>query len=142
MDKNDADFVVIIHTNTETMGYRFPVGNLDFYINDGYRQPWCPLPSSMIDRWKNKASCSHTFSLRLFVEFIKNDVPCYFIGNSSKLRLDENLLNFKHITVTNVTLTWISKEPVFYLDDLSRRSNDLHGKYNVQVDEQARTCRY
>ena len=41
LDRTDADFVDVIHTNTEYFGFTAPIGHLDFYPNGGVQQPGC-----------------------------------------------------------------------------------------------------
>ncbi len=40
LDKSDAEFVDIIHTDS-TLGYNSPLGHVDFYPNGGGSQPNC-----------------------------------------------------------------------------------------------------
>lgn len=48
LDKTDAKFVDVIHTNAQNsdydyyhFGYPLTVGHVDFYVNDGSNQPGC-----------------------------------------------------------------------------------------------------
>lgn len=42
LDKNDADFVDIIHSSAGSLGYMDPIGDVDFYPNNGKaHQPGC-----------------------------------------------------------------------------------------------------
>lgn len=41
LDKNDADFVDVIHTNAGIYGKIEQCGNVDFYVNGGQNQPGC-----------------------------------------------------------------------------------------------------
>ena len=50
LDKTDADFVDVIHSDTKTLiikgfGSIQPMGDVDFYPNGGYRQPGCLKPN-------------------------------------------------------------------------------------------------
>ena len=46
LNKTDADFVEIVHTNggtdNTTAGIYDPLGHVDFYANGGHHQPGCP----------------------------------------------------------------------------------------------------
>lgn len=41
LDKNDADFVDVIHTSAGTFGKLEATGHVDFYVNGGSLQPSC-----------------------------------------------------------------------------------------------------
>uniref|UniRef100_A0A6P7GKZ8 Hepatic triacylglycerol lipase-like n=1 Tax=Diabrotica virgifera virgifera TaxID=50390 RepID=A0A6P7GKZ8_DIAVI len=40
---SDADFVDVIHTDMKLLGFRKPIGHVDFYPNQAKHQPGCPL---------------------------------------------------------------------------------------------------
>ena len=37
--RDDADFVQVIHTNTEQLGHKETMGHIDYYLNGGAKQP-------------------------------------------------------------------------------------------------------
>lgn len=44
LDKGDAKFVDVIHTNVLVKGKLEPCGHVDFYCNGGKNQPGCDAP--------------------------------------------------------------------------------------------------
>ncbi|XP_023935424.2 lipoprotein lipase-like [Bicyclus anynana] len=66
LDKNDAEFVDIIHTSGGVYGYRRSYGHADFYPNNGLpMQPGCNGIKQAID------ACSHSRSHEYFEESIE-----------------------------------------------------------------------
>ncbi|CAL4104908.1 unnamed protein product, partial [Meganyctiphanes norvegica] len=78
LDKTDADFVDVIHTNggegvgviraffTSTYGYLTPLGHVDFYPNGGRMQPGC---------WRVYLWCSHSHAYLYWLESINATFP-------------------------------------------------------------------
>lgn len=50
LDKTDADFVDVIHTNSGIFGKIEPSGHIDFYVNGGQTQPICKNHKSKLKR--------------------------------------------------------------------------------------------
>jgi hypothetical protein len=42
LDRTDAKFVDVVHTHSGALGEISPSGHVDFYFNQGGRQPGCP----------------------------------------------------------------------------------------------------
>ena len=71
--------VEVFHTNAESYGFRYPIGDIDFYINGGYKQPQCPPDSffTLIPK-----SCSHGMPYKLFNAINKNSTKSTKYGSS------------------------------------------------------------
>ncbi|KAI5646022.1 lipase domain-containing protein [Phthorimaea operculella] len=68
LDKTDAMYVDVIHSNRLVQGVIEPVGHSDFYLNGGGpMQPGCIMPS-----------CSHLRAAEVFTESVNN--PKTFVG--------------------------------------------------------------
>ncbi|XP_065094633.1 phospholipase A1-like [Ochlerotatus camptorhynchus] len=60
VDKDDAKYVEVIHTNGGLLGFLEPIGTADFYPNGGVVQPGCGINFAGI--------CAHSRAWELFVE--------------------------------------------------------------------------
>ncbi|XP_044736810.1 endothelial lipase-like [Chrysoperla carnea] len=74
LDKEDAQFVDIIHTNALVYGQIKDTGHIDFYVNGGTIQPGCDTSLSVTEN----TSCNHVRSVVLYAESIDNTIP--FVG--------------------------------------------------------------
>ncbi|NXU53306.1 LIPH Lipase, partial [Turnix velox] len=64
LDPTDAQFVDVIHSDTDGLGYTEALGHIDFYPNGGTDQPGCPLTIfSGLQYFK----CDHQRSVFLFL---------------------------------------------------------------------------
>lgn len=56
LDKNDANFVDVIHSSAGTLGYMEPIGDVDFYPNNGKaHQPGCKgILKEMMGTWSSE----------------------------------------------------------------------------------------
>ncbi|XP_014226311.1 pancreatic lipase-related protein 2-like [Trichogramma pretiosum] len=103
IDKSDADFVDIIHTQADdhggfdSLGTKERVGHIDFYVNGGVAQPQC-LGSRFTPKL-TKMVCSHKLSYKYFAESLANAVngSCKFNSHRWNGSYEEALeiLNFK-----------------------------------------------
>uniref|UniRef100_A0A6J0T1B6 Lipase member I n=1 Tax=Pogona vitticeps TaxID=103695 RepID=A0A6J0T1B6_9SAUR len=66
----DAQFVDVIHTDIDVLGYRKPLGNIDFYPNGGTDQPGCPITLlGGLQYFK----CDHQRSVFLYLASLKHN---------------------------------------------------------------------
>ncbi|XP_048350483.1 lipase member I isoform X2 [Sphaerodactylus townsendi] len=68
LDHTDAQFVDVIHTDINALGYRKPLGNIDFYPNGGTYQPGCP---QTILGGSQYLKCKHQRSVFLFISSLE-----------------------------------------------------------------------
>lgn len=77
LDKGDALFVDIIHTNGGRafmeghLGLGNPLGHADYYPNSGRAQPGCPLKWTYI---YEEIECDHARSVNFFAESIVSPI--------------------------------------------------------------------
>ncbi|XP_035287649.1 lipase member H-like [Anguilla anguilla] len=64
LDSTDAQFVDVLHTDMDALGFREPLGHIDFYANGGADQPGCPRT---IFAGKKYFVCDHQRSVFLFL---------------------------------------------------------------------------
>lgn len=66
LDKGDADFVDVFHTNAFIQGKVETVGHIDFYMNGGINQPGC---------WqkRNPFGCNHHRAAMYFAESVNSE---------------------------------------------------------------------
>nr|AAY55209.1 IP13578p [Drosophila melanogaster] len=69
LDKGDADFVDVIHTDVFGRGYLRAAGHVDFYPNFGAKQPGC-----MEENMQDPSSCNHERAPRFYAESINTTV--------------------------------------------------------------------
>lgn len=68
LDKTDANYVDVIHSNRLVQGVIEPLGHADFYLNGGGpNQPGCFMPT-----------CSHLRAAKIYTESIR--IPKSFVG--------------------------------------------------------------
>ncbi|XP_078477936.1 lipase member H, partial [Lampetra planeri] len=91
LDATDAQFVDVLHTDIDALGYREPLGHIDFYANGGTDQPGCP---KTIFSGGAYFKCDHQRSVLLLCESLdrvcsSKAFPC----NSYKDFLDGNCIS-------------------------------------------------
>ncbi|KAI1903136.1 hypothetical protein AGOR_G00024100 [Albula goreensis] len=64
LDPTDAQFIDVLHTDMDALGFRKPLGHIDFYANGGADQPGCPRT---IFSGKEYFVCDHQRSVFLFL---------------------------------------------------------------------------
>ncbi|XP_025963793.1 lipase member I isoform X2 [Dromaius novaehollandiae] len=65
----DAQFIDVIHTDIDALGFRKPLGTIDFYPNGGMDQPGCP---KTVFSGFQYFKCDHQRSVLLFLSSLKS----------------------------------------------------------------------
>ena len=72
LNERDAPIVEVWHTNTNSLGFKKPMGTVDFYINGGARQPWgCSAAKE-----RGIGICSHIYSNKLLMYLKSKQLNC------------------------------------------------------------------
>lgn len=93
LDPTDAIFVDVIHTDADPlykMGYGMaePMGNIDFYVNSGRKQPGCDPISVFFDIFDTNIfdeageifACSHSRAFNYYIESLSNE-KCQWLAH-------------------------------------------------------------
>ncbi|XP_059543271.1 lipase member H isoform X3 [Myotis daubentonii] len=70
LDPSDAQFVDVIHSDIDALGYKEPLGNIDFYPNGGLDQPGCP---KTIFGGMQYFKCDHQKSVYLYLSSLREN---------------------------------------------------------------------
>ena len=136
LNKEDAMNVEVFHTNAVNLGYRYPIGDIDFYINGGYRQPQCHgiLKPDIF------GICSHGFAVKLFNAINKNSKKSTKSGQcDAKWKCDSSIFRSSHPKIEDLQDLEddcnIGREVT--LGDLDSNNR---GTYWIEVGKESDTC--
>ncbi|CAK1543642.1 unnamed protein product [Leptosia nina] len=111
LDRSNADFVQVVHTNIDGYGMANPMGHIDFYVNGGEYQP------ADLNFFPCTATCSHFRVLTLWAVAMKNSRKFIAIKCDTIQEARDSSCYDKVPLVTNVMGLEVdeSKHGVFYL---------------------------
>jgi pancreatic triacylglycerol lipase len=103
--RNDAVETVVLHTNAGplSLGYTWPIGKIDFYVNGGTDQPGCSFWSRLNDENGNPTpylwnSCSHSRAHQIFAYSINSNsfvaYKCYSYDDAVDKRCNGPIVSF------------------------------------------------
>ncbi|XP_015279770.1 PREDICTED: lipase member I [Gekko japonicus] len=159
----DAQFVDVIHTDIDALGYRKPLGNIDFYPNGGTDQPGCP---QTILGGSQYFKCDHQRSVFLFMSSLEQKcnitafpcdsyvgyrngectsceafkpLPCPALGYYADKW--KNHLIEKNPPVTNAYFDTSDKEPFcmyhYFVDIIAWNKSSRRGFIRIQIEDRA-----
>ena len=150
LEKDDALYTEIIHTNTKKFGFKNPIGHTDIYVNGGLKQPCCGKVTSSIH-------CSHQYAFLFMVELakpLKHEQmqctarwKCLFFSPLG-FRKDKAYTKFKRITkededkLQSAGCVKQNQNYAVRIGDLGIVSNMRKGVFWVEVGENSKTCKF
>ncbi|KAM7159854.1 lipase member H [Macrochelys suwanniensis] len=163
LDPTDAQFVDVIHSDIDGLGYREALGHIDFYANGGTDQPGCP---QTIFSGSQYFKCDHQRSVFLFLSSLKEScniiaypcdtyrdyrnakcasceafqpMPCPVLGYYADKW--KNYLTLKNPPVTKVFFDTSDKEPFclyhYLVDIITWNKNIRRGSLIIKLTDQA-----
>lgn len=113
LDRTDASYVEIIHTNSEETGFSFAIGHADFFPNGGTHQAGCGTDGG----------CSHARAHELFAESITTPIGFWS-------RQCENLEEIRNNICTDIG-------PMVPMGGDPSNRGRAEGLYYLKTDEQS-----
>ncbi|XP_045461255.1 phospholipase A1-like [Harmonia axyridis] len=98
LNKNDAEVVMVIHTDNDKLGYPSVCGTIDFFPNGGGSQPGCwSVDLGNISTYTGPVTCDHSRAWQLFREAVEINASfparqCGNYSNFKKGKCDDNLV--------------------------------------------------
>ena len=136
LNNDDALHVEVFHTNAKGVGFLYPLGDLDFYINGGNIQPMC---KQFVNNSLDMHECCHSMAWQFYETLNKVDFPsCTAIwkcANSS----ESQLAAIENEIPSQLESQNCVKSPAVKVGDLDIKGQ---GVYWIGVDEKSKTCDY
>ena len=141
--KGDAHEVEVWHTNSNYLGIKRPIGDIDFYINGGSKQPDCPGVMEYC-----LGICSHNRGFYLLMFLMKHNKKCYGKwGCTNHNHIGDVLAKINKELTPTLTAAGCQEYPVndYRRKQLGTLSRDGLGRstgmvYWVQVDKDSKPC--
>ncbi|KAK9892113.1 hypothetical protein WA026_018316 [Henosepilachna vigintioctopunctata] len=73
LNKDDADVVMVMHTDAGVFGYPTVIGTIDFFPNNGANQPgcWKKLKAINLATYSQPVTCDHSRAWKYFIEAVE-----------------------------------------------------------------------
>ncbi|XP_003424474.1 pancreatic lipase-related protein 2 isoform X1 [Nasonia vitripennis] len=146
LDKSDADFVDVIHTQTGNgmngingLGLQESIGHIDFYVNGGALQPECERVTSYLHTTRiQKMICSHDLANIFYLESLNKSGldNCKFSGYSWNGSYENALQILNRVDREN----YCSDCPEMGINAINYQKS--HGKYLVILPLQKPYCKF
>ncbi|XP_027437927.1 lipase member H isoform X3 [Callorhinus ursinus] len=142
LDPGDAQFVDVIHSDIDALGYKEPLGNIDFYPNGGLDQPGCPktiLGGYYADNWKEYLKQKDPPMTKAFFDTAKEEPYCIYHYFVDIITWNKNIRRGS-ITIKlsdragNITESRINHEPAVFQ---KYHQVSLLARFNQDLDKVA-----
>ena len=136
LNREDAEEVEVLHSNFKGLGFNYPLGSLDFYINGGNYQPGCENSLTEI----TAHYCSHLFVQKIFIAL--NNKYGYRCKATWKcdIRDGRQLVDIENEITSELRAKRCSKGPAVKMGKLDTSNERSEGVYWIDVDENSETC--
>ncbi|KAL6090671.1 hypothetical protein STEG23_023455, partial [Scotinomys teguina] len=140
LDYTDAQFVDVIHTDSNGLGILEPLGHIDFYPNGGRNQPGCP---TTLFSGVNYVKCDHQRAVHLFIAAFERN--CHFISFPCRSHIDfENGLCVDCENLYGDTCPRLGNQALLWKEGLKKRMEGWPLRTTAFLDTSGRNpfCAY
>ncbi|KAM9088201.1 lipase member I isoform 2-T2 [Megaptera novaeangliae] len=164
LDYTDANIVDVIHTDTNGLGIKEPLGHIDFYPNGGKKQPGCPksiFSGYQTELWKDvlkERIENRTLRTTVFLDTVGRNPFCTYYFVLSITVLDKTMKD-GYITFKLLNQLGMVEEPRLYKKNrlfckhqefkiLAQFLNDVVNISSISLayfqssNQQCSTCKY
>ncbi|KAK2540982.1 Lipi [Columba guinea] len=103
LDRTDAQFIDVIHSDTDALGFKKPLGTIDFYPNGGMDQPGCPKTVFSVYNYLLEITTWNKGTRRGFIKVKITD----YAGNTVESEMNRlQLCRYDFVLMENTELTF------------------------------------